>query len=165
MYHTAVVIPSKSSNSFQFKNTTQVSWTCHKMYTDLSYSNNTVVHVSSILRLGPVVVPLLFPALLESLHLHVVSLVLPEWVQSVRIDNYLLGTRPPILLLIETVVQLSVLLCASRAEDPRVPAPNVSQHSQLQSGTPHKRTTHRAHHRPRRYHQPCGHFRRWTYCQ
>jgi hypothetical protein len=84
--------------------------------------------------------------------------------------HYLFLARTPILLLIEAIVQFGVLLCTTRAEDPRVPA-RTSARIQLQLQVRHanlhqaKRTTHQAHRRPRHYHQACDHFRRWTYCR
>ena len=98
-------------------------------------------HSSSVLCRRPVVVPLLLPALLEGLHLEFTPLAIclccatrqPR--PSDRQETYLVLTSPPVLLLIEAIVQFGVLLCTSRAEDPRVPARTSASFHNFKSAT------------------------------
>ena len=79
--------------------------------------NKVRVHQLHILRISPGDISLLLPALLEGLHLEFTPLAIclccatrqPR--PSDRQETYLVLTSPPVLLLIEAVIQLSVLLC------------------------------------------------------
>ena len=143
-------------------------------------------HSSSVLCRRPVVVPLLLPALLEGLHLEFTPLAIclccgtrqPR--PSDRQETYLVLTSPPVLLLIEAVIQLGVLICietgsvltppkkspksnrtcTTSAEDSGIP--NSSQHRSGHLEFGHRRTTHQVHRHPRRFHQACDRSLHWT---